>query len=874
MVEYLDMAKKVKRLHTQFRPENYDLELSPDRDGMTFVGKVTIRGQKLGRPTERLTFHQKGLKITSASIVKHDKKGNQNLEVSRVNNQNSFDEVRLHTKDMVYPGSYTVTLEFKGDITRPMNGIYPCFFTHGDQDKQLVATQFESHYAREAFPCIDEPEAKATFDLTLTTPAGETVISNTPIKKQRRYTSKDAVQTLSPAKAGTTTPLYQVTTFETTPKMSTYLLAFVFGDLKYLEAKTKDGVAVRTYATPDNVQHTGFALDVAVKCLEFYNDYFGIPYPLAKCDFIALPDFASGAMENWGCITFREQALLVDPKNTSLHLKQWVANVVAHELTHQWFGNLVTMRWWTDLWLNESFASWMSYLAVDQLFPDWQAWTQFIVDEQGLALKLDALEHTHPIEVEVKHPDEIRTIFDAISYEKGASVLLMLHDYLGAKDFRDGLRLYLKRHAYGNTDTVDLWAALEEVSKKPVKEFMGAWTSQSGYPIVQANISGGKPSLSQERFYLNPAAKKQAATWPIPLLTSTSLGFDTLGKAKQAIKAAKLPDDFLLNKNQTSFYRVIYDSKHLESLAKAVKTGRLDDLDRLGLFSDSFEAAKAGYGSTLDALKLLEAYADEASAVVWDIIAANIGGIRIVMDDGQVRAGLKPFVRQLTAKQLQRLGWEEKPSDSHFDRLLRPTILGLSSYGEDPGVVKEALARFQQMKKPADIHPDLRGVVYGTAARTGGSAEFEKMLALHHSSKNSEERVTLAGALAGFEQPEIIKQALAEITSSNVRLQDAPHWIAYCFANRHARRATWQWLGENWDWLVKNLGNDLSFFRLPIYAGRGFSDAKFLPEFTAFFESRMSPAFERPVKQAIETIQWQAAWKQRDLAAIKQHLKS
>lgn len=850
------MGKKVTRLYEQFQPENYHLVLHPDRGAMAFRGTVIIKGRKTGRPAQRLTFHQKDLKITSAIVTKHDKTGEKTVKITRINNQGSLDEVRLHAEAMIYPGDYTVTMEFEGEITRPMQGIYPCFFKDGGKDKQLIATQFESHHAREAFPCIDEPEAKATFDLTLTTQAKETVISNTPVKEQA---TKGKIQT---------------TTFETTPKMSTYLLAFVYGEMEYKESKTKEGTVVRCYATPANVGYTDFALDCAVKTLEFYNSYFDIPYPLAKCDFIALPDFASGAMENWGCITFREQALLVDPKNTSLHLKQWVANVVAHELTHQWFGNLVTMRWWTDLWLNESFASWMSWLAVDHLFPEWKVWTQFIVDEQGLALKLDALEHTHPIEVEVKHPDEIRTIFDAISYEKGASALLMLHDYLGDADFRDGLRLYLKRHAYSNTDTVDLWKAWEEVSGKPVTKFMSAWTTQSGYPIVQANIAGDNPGLKQERFYLNPAADKKEATWPIPLLPSQKLDFATLDTAEQPIGVESLSDEFLLNHNRTSFFRAIYDARHLEKLAKAVSAGKLNNLDRLGLLSDSFEAAKAGYGSTVDTLKLLDAYGNEDSPVVWDIMSGGIGSIRLVMNDDSVRKDLKPLVRRLTAKQLKRLGWKEQPGDSHFDLLLRPIVLGLSSFSEEPSVIKEAKKRFADMKKPEDIHPDLRGVVYGTIARQGGKPEFDKMVAMHNASTNSEERVTLGGALTGFKQPELIKRALAMIMSDDVRLQDVSYWIAYSFGNRHARKTTWKWMVDNWGWLEENIGTDLGFFRMPIYAGRAFSDESFLPEFKAFFESHMSVAFERPVNQAIETIQWQAAWKKRDLTAIKKYLKS
>ena len=850
------MSKKVRRLFQLFQPEHYDLTIVPDRARATFSGSVTITGKKVGRPSERLTFHQKDLRITKATITRHDKKGAQDFPVCRINNQKSFDEVRLHAAEQLYPGSYTIKLEFTGKITRAMNGIYPCSFEDDGVQKQIIATQFESHHAREAFPCIDEPEAKATFDLTLTSPVGEAVVANTPIKHQ------------------TTKGKNLITSFETTPRMSTYLLAFAYGEMGYQEATTKHGVVVRTYATAANVPFTAFALDVAVKCLEFYNEYFDLPYPLPKCDFIALPDFASGAMENWGCITFREQALLVDPLNTSLHLKQYVANVVAHELTHQWFGNLVTMRWWTDLWLNESFASWMSYLAVDELFPDWKVWTQFIVDEQTIALKLDALDNTHPIQVTVNHPDEIRTIFDAISYEKGASVLHMLHQYLGDDDFRDGLRLYLKQHAYGNTDSTDLWRAWEEASGKPVSEFMTTWTALPGYPIVHASVNTNDLSLRQERFYLNPAAGKVAAVWPVPLLASETMVTETLAVADEVVLTTGLQDDFLLNRDRTGFYRAVYDEQHLAKLATAVAAGRLSDLDRLGLLADSFEAAKAGYASTIDALKLLEAYKHEASVVVWDVIAAGLGSIRTVMDDKELRTGMKPYVRALVAEQLARLGWKEKADDSHFDKLLRPTILGLASFGETPAVVREATKRFAAMKKPEDVHPDLRGVVYGTVSRLGGAAEFDKLLAMHNSSTSSEERVTLSASLTNFKQPELIDRALAQVDGADVRLQDASYWIAYSFMNHHARQATWDWITGHWDWLEANLGTDLSFFRLPNYAARAFSDETFLPTYTEFFSQHLSPAFERPFKQGIETIEWQAAWRQRDLAAIKKYFKA
>lgn len=848
------MSKDVRRLFGQFQPEHYSLHITPDGQAMTFSGSVTIKGQKIGRPSQRLTFHQDALKITKAIVTKHDKKaGKQVIPVDRINSHAKFQEVRLHTKDMLFPGEYTVELEFSGVITRPMNGLYPCFFEENGKEKKLLATQFESHHAREVFPCVDEPEAKATFDLSLTTPVDETVLANTPVLKE---TKQGKLVT---------------TEFETTPKMSSYLLAFVVGEMKYLEAKTKDGVLVRTYATPANAKLTKFALEVAVKCLEFYNDYFDTPYPLPKCDMIALPDFAAGAMENWGCITYREQCMFVDPKNTSLPTKQYVAMVVAHELAHQWFGNLVTMRWWTDLWLNEGFASWIEYLAVDHIFPEWQMWTQFVTDEQQGALRLDALENTHAIEVPVRHPDEIRSIFDTISYSKGASVIHMLNEYLGPTDFRDGLRHYLKRHAYGNTDTIDLWRALAEVSKKPVESFMNAWTSQPGFPIVTATIKGSTLQLEQSRFYANPEQTKDTqAVWPVP--TNAQLE-PALFDSPQSTWKLDTTASFKLNHNQGGFYRVAYDNSYLHQLAKNFKKAKFGPLDRLGILSDAFETAKAGYSSSADALQLMQYYSDEDNNAVWDVMSGGINTIRGVMDDNELREAMKPYVRTLIKKQLARLGWEPKAKEVHFDTLLRPTMIGLAAISDEKNVVDECLSRFAKMKQPEDLPPDLRGIIYNTAARHGDEKTFQKLLKLHDESTHSEERTTLAAALTCFEKPAIIKEALSLITTDKVRLQDVGYWVAYSFMNRHAKKLTWEWLKTNYDWLEKNLGSDMSFSRFPMYSARCFSDKAFLKEFSAFFEPRLTPGLERAYKQGVETIQWQSAWKQRDLKDIKAFFK-
>ncbi len=840
------MSKTVTRLFEQFKPSNYNLHLDLDKMNMTFSGVVTIEGMKYGRPSQRLTFHQKDLTILSATITRKKKEGSDDVPVTRINLQKTYDEVRLHTDELLKAGSYTVTLTFEGKITRPMNGIYPCFFEEGDKQEIILATQFESHHAREAFPCIDEPEAKATFDLSLVTDEHETVIADTPVKdevvKKKRRT----------------------TTFEITPKMSTYLLAFIVGKLKYIEKKTINGTLVRTYATPDNVGFTDFALDVAVKCLEFYDDYFGIPYPLEKCDLIALPDFASGAMENWGCITFREHCMLVDPKNTSLPTKQYVAMVVAHELAHQWFGNLVTMRWWTDLWLNEGFASWIEYLAIDHIFPEWSMWTQFIADEQQAAFKLDALEYTHPIEAPINHPDEIRTIFDSISYAKGSSVIHMLHEYLGPDVFKEGLRYYLKKHAYSNTDTVDLWHALEHVSKKPIAAFMHSWTSQPGFPVLIADNNDGLVTLKQEPFKLNRANIKdeEDLLWPIPLLSEASDVPDTLSKKTASFK---VKDNRLkFNHLQSGFYRLTYNSDQLETLSQLLSSGSMAPLDRLGILSDAFEVSKAGYAKTLDALKLLEHYKDEDSSVVWDIIAGNIGELRMVMGSEELREALKPYIQSIIAPQFERLGWEAKKDEPYLDSLLRMTILSLAASADQEDVVKHCLELFKNLKKPDDIRPDIRGIVYGTVSRHGDKKDFDKLFELYESSTNSEEKVTIASALTGFRQPELIERALALITTDSVRLQDVAYWVAYSFMNRYARETTWQWMKKNWEWLEKNLGSDLSFYRFPIYAARGFSDEAFLKEYDAFFEKISALALERSINQGREMVEWHIDWKKRD----------
>jgi puromycin-sensitive aminopeptidase len=853
--------KKVKRLYGQFVPEHYDIRFEISEDKRSFNGSVVIAGARKSRPSKRITLHQKGLRITNTKITHTDKKGQLKvIPIKRAVTQKSYDELRLHTDETLFSGNYTLSMNFEGKITKNMDGVYPCFYEEDGKSKEFVATQFESHHAREAFPCIDEPEAKATFQLTLSHAKDEIPLSNTPV--------------LSESINGST----KTTVFEKTPIMSTYLLAFVVGDIAYKEAISKNGVKIRTYSVPSQIENTTFALETAVRAMDFYDEYYDIPFPLPKCDFVALPDFASGAMENWGLITFREQTMLYNPAQTSLSTKQYVAIVVAHELTHQWFGNLVTMRWWTDLWLNEGFASWMEYLAIDKLFPEWHMWTQFASEDQQIALRADSLEHTHPVEVPVKHPDEIRTIFDTISYMKGASVIHMLHQYLGADGFRDGLRHYLKTYSYKNTDTIDLWRSLEEVTKKPVMEFMHAWTSKSGFPILDVSFANDHLHIEQRKFVSNPLSKERQSDktlWPIPLL---SAGLDKIVVTKKSTNVPVSTPPLKINVGQTGFYRVDYSHEMQQPQLSSILDKSFSVNDRMGLLADSFESTRAGYQPISEFLDLLDAYKNEDSLSVWEIIASSLGAIRSTLSksdtDNTLRDLLKPFIRQLVKEELNRLGWEPIKSESHLDTLLRPLIIGLSAGADEPSTVKKVLDLYsEKIHGKNHIDPDLRTTVFVTAARLGGEKVFNELLKLYKKTDSADEKLSVTAAITSFEQPEIHKKVLALIPTEVVKLQDVGYWLAYSLGNRHGKRGAWKWMQENWDWLKANLGTDLSFARTPVYAARSFFTSDLREEYIKFFEPKMEPMLERAYNQGLEIMDTAVEWHKRDSDSTHEWLR-
>lgn len=852
------MAKKVTRLYEQFQPEHYQLELAIDREHMAFRGTVVVKGKKVGRPSQRFTFHQKELKITAATVIKHDKTGNKELVIKRINNQDSLDEVRLHTDEMVYPGNYTITMEFEGKITKPMNGIYPCSFTHDGKDKQLIATQFESHHAREAFPCVDEPAAKATFDLAVDTPAGEVTLGNTPIKKQ------------------TTAKGRQTTTFETTPKMSVYLLAFVTGEMGYKETKTKNGTLVRSYATPGKVELTPYSVEAAARCLEFFEDYFDVPYPLPKLDMVALPDFSSGAMENWGLVTYRESIMLIDEKSSSIESKQLCALVVAHELSHQWFGNLVTMEWWDDLWLNESFANMMEYLAVDALHPEWLIWEQFVSHETAGAKRRDSLVDVQPIKCEVRHPDEISTLFDpAIVYAKGGSVLRMLLHYIGEEAFRRGLKLYFDKHRYANTQADDLWAELSQASGQNIGNFMDGWLQRPGFPLVDIDWQPGDKTikLQQQRFLNDPAATDQhAKPWQVPLAATQNLETRLLAKKSGQSSLAPTNKPLLLNHDGQSYFLPRYKNPdHLRAIADGIQNGEIDTIDRLLLIDNYTILQRGGQASTVDLLELLTGYGQETSESVWGAVAGGTAEVRrLIGGDDTSETQLDALIQDLVLSLTEKLGWDDAAKEDAQTLRLRGLSHSMAAGAKAQTIIDEGLRRFKSFKQPADLPASTRTVIYYMGARHGSQADFQKLLDLHAQTQNADEKEEIASALTSVKDPRRYQTLIKLLKTDAIRRQDLLHWFVWLLRNRYSRADAWQWLVTEWAWVEKEFASEKSYGFFARYPGSIFSHPEELKQFQDFFDDKRSiVAMTRDIALAEAEIKSRIAWRQRNEAPVK-----
>ncbi len=851
------MPTSVTRLYKSFQPESYELVIDLDRTHMRFSGRVVIKGRKTGRPSQRLTFHAKDLNISRATIVLTDKKGTREIPVKRLNQQKSFHEIRLHTDDMLYPGAYTVTMEFAAPITDGMTGIYPCYFTHDGQDKALLATQFESHHAREAFPCIDEPEAKATYDLTLVAETGVTALANMPVKEQTEKDDK------------------LVTTFETTPRMSSYLLAWAVGDLQSKSGETKNGTEVSIFSTKAHpIDSLDFALGVAIRSIDFFEDYFGFKYPLAKADHIALPDFSSGAMENWGLITYRERVLLAYPGEASQSVKEQISLVIAHETSHQWFGNLVTMKWWDDLWLNESFANMMEYQAIDAMFPDWHIWDSFVAAEALSALRRDATPGVQPVRVEVRHPDEISTLFDpSIVYAKGGRLLNMLKNYIGEEAFRKGLSSYFKRFAYKNTEGSDLWDELGKAAGIDAAGFMNPWLERPGFPVIRIDQAHETVGVSQSHFSDNPDKADPERLWPVPLFSTDK----ELPELLDTRKITRPGTDELvrLNNGGHGHYIVQYGTETQRAeLVQAIRSAKLTNSERLLLLNDASMLARAGYQPYGDVLTLLSAYEDEAGEPVWDMIGLILGETRRFVDGNEtLEPKIKAFIRQLIDSQYRRLGWEEQAGEPTADTKLRANILSLGAYAEHPDILTEAGKRFvAYQNNPASLPNEIRSVVFSVPIKQGDTIAFDYLIKLHDDTANSDLKADIAAALTVTRTTDQAAELLSRIKNPKlVKPQDADRWLVYLMRNRYVRQMAWDFMVDEWDWIEKTYSNDKSYDYMPRYAAGSCNTAAQLEAYRNFFEPKLDQVvLKRNIEIGIEEIQNRVNWLACDSGSVEQ----
>ena len=847
MLHYINM-QTVERLFTTFAPEHYDLSLDLDRPNRHFEGTVKITGT-INEATRAIRLHAKALEIGGASIDGMDAESTTDGDV-----------VEFHNHHDLAPGSHTISITFSGRITDAMHGLYPCYYDHDGVKKELLATQFESHHAREVFPCVDEPEAKATFDVTLKTETDIAVLGNMPVEKQT--VGRD----------------HLLTRFQRTPRMSVYLLAFVIGELQSKSVETSDGVVVTTWATPAQpASSLDFALDVAVRSIEFFNEYFGIPYPLPKADHVALPDFSSGAMENWGLITYREICMLAD-EHTSVSVRQYVATVIAHETSHQWFGNLVTMKWWDDLWLNESFATLMEYVCVDHLFPAWNIWMTFATNETLSALRRDYLPGIQSVKTPVNHPDEISTLFDpSIVYAKGARLLAMLRDYIGDDAFKSGLTEYFRTHQYSNTTGHDLWQALSKASNHDIAAFMTPWLEQPGLPVVHVSAhDDSQVKLTQERFVIG-GASTEPSLWPIPLRSDhddpqNSVIFET------AETLLPRTDNFQINCGGRGHFLSHYaDQSLLKTRIQAIRDGKQPDpADRLTLLHDMGLLARAGLAATNDLLDLSEAYTDEDAEPVWDIIGLTVGDFkRFVENDLDAERALKSRVTSLAHDTYGRLGWSSVKGEAETDTKLRATIIGLLTYADDGDVITRGLADFRASDDLGTLPGELRSLIFAIVTKHGMPDDIERLIDAHHHTNSSELKGDIAAGLTATHDPALIDRLIDFMKDETiVRLQDVDHWFVYLMRNRYGRTKMWAWMVENWDWIVDTFAGDKSYDNFVRYSASALSTRDWQNRYHEFFwPKRDVPALKRAIELGVSDITGRADWLERDQANFLSYLK-
>ena len=805
---------------------------------------------------DAIVLNAKSLEIGNPT-VKRD--GAEVVGIDAIESDAELERATLTLSDALPPGDYQLEMTFEGVLNRKLEGFYISTFTDDDGiEHKLATTQFESTDARMAFPCWDEPDIKAQFDVELTVPSHLFAVSNGPIISET-LNDNGSERTVK---------------FGRTMKMSTYLLAFIVGPFEATEPVDVNGVPLRVVYPAGKGHLAGYALRAGEHGLRYFNDYYGIPYPGDKLDLVAIPDFSFGAMENLGCVTFREAILLVDEDAATQPELLIIADVIAHELAHMWFGDLVTMRWWNGIWLNEAFATFMAAMCTDAFNPEWQRWNQFSL-ERSAAFDVDSLASTRPIEYEVNSPADADGMFDLLTYEKGGSVLRMLEQHLGAERFRDGIRRYLAKHQYANTETSDLWDALEEETGEPVRSTMDAWIYQRGYPIV--SVSGcdecDKVILKQRRFlYREDADAPDATLWPVPLGVRFA---DSAGRVNSERRLMTADDEELesaagaswvnVNAGAHGFYRVNYAPNLLAALRNNIT--ELEPIERYSLADDQWSAMLAGHATATDYVELALGYKNDDDLDVWTLLTSNLASLERMLESEDARQSMRDLLADLYASPLSRLGFDATDGDSPRQIELRGVMFrSLAVTAQDESAQTEARRLHDAYLEGEQVEPNMLAAAAAGVAARGTDSDYQTFVGKFKNAATPQEERRYRGLLASFPETSHMASTMEMCLNGDVRSQDAPYLVGACLGNRHNGWQAWEFMSTNWEEML-NQYPVTSIVRM-VGGIRSLSKPDQARQVQEFFQSHEVPSGELTLKQHLERLEVNVAFRQREAARL------
>ncbi|NWH43076.1 AMPE aminopeptidase, partial [Fregata magnificens] len=855
------------RLPTFVKPVHYDLEMKPEMEKDIYTGTVSI-SIALEKSTSYLWLHLRETKITEMPTLR--KSSGQQIALNDCFGYKPQEyivmkaEAELSVTNESDP--YILTLKFQGWLNGSLVGFYRTTYTENGQIKSIAATDHEPTDARKSFPCFDEPNKKATYNISIIHQDTYQALSNMPVQQTVQLSGG-----------------WNRTTFEKSVPMSTYLVCFVVHQFQWVERISASGKPLRVYAQPLQIHTAEYAADVTKIVFDFFEEYFNLSYSLPKLDKIAIPDFGTGAMENWGLITYRETNLLYDPNESATSNKQRVAAVIAHELVHQWFGNIVTMDWWDDLWLNEGFASYFEFLGVNAAEPDWQMLEQVLIDDVLPVMKDDSLLSSHPIVVDVSSPAEITSVFDGISYSKGASILRMLQDWITPDLFQKGCQAYLKKHHFQNAKTQQFWEALEEASNKPVKEVMDTWTRQMGYPVLEM---GNNSVFTQKRFLLDANANAShppsdlGYKWNIPvkwkLGNSTNYTFYNTSDPAGIIIASS-PNTFAnINPDHIGFYRVNYDSQNWAKLSTSLVSNHKDfsAADRAGILDDAFSLARPGLVNYSVPLQLTKYLTNETDYLPWHRVISSVTYLaNMLEDDTNLYPRFQEYFRYLVKPIVDQLHWND--SGGHLERLLRASVLDFACSMDDIESLNNASQLFEQWLQGKtgkniqvlgfflSIPANLRLLVYRYGMQNSGNeSSWNYMFKKYQETSLAQEKEKLLYGLASVKNITLLDRYLKYIyNTSLIKSQDVFTVLRYISYNTYGKTMAWDWIRLNWQYLVDRFTiNDRNLGRI-VTITQTFNTELQLWQMENFFEKYPNAgAGELPRSQSIEQVKNNIEW--------------